>query len=257
MLSIRQANFDIAHRSRKWFNRCMGGRATERRSTRTQQVYAQLRDDILAGRLTPGSRLPFAELGARYDSSMSAIREGLQRLVEQGLVVSEPQLGFRVATLSIDDLQDLTTARCEIEGLALRYSIEHGDLAWEAGVVAAWHTLERTPLGAADADGVEALAREWTTAHSAFHTALIAGCPNRRILAAASALRDGAELYRHWSWRTAGVDRDVVAEHQAQVEAALARDADLAVRLLHEHLVTTTHLLVVANQRSPHEGEVT
>ena len=52
---------------------------------RTAEVYARLRSDILAGRLPPGSRLPFAELGARYESSMSAIREGLQRLVEQGI----------------------------------------------------------------------------------------------------------------------------------------------------------------------------
>ena len=137
----------------------MGGRVgADRATTRTEQVYGQLRADILAGALQPGARLPFAELSARYRSSTSAIREGLQRLVEQGLVTSEPQLGFRVVTLSIADLEDLTTARREIEGLALRYSIEHGDLAWEAGVVAAWHTLERTPLGSTAPDGREALA---------------------------------------------------------------------------------------------------
>jgi DNA-binding GntR family transcriptional regulator len=233
----------------------MGARGNgNRATTRTEQVYAQLRDDILAGRLTPGSRLPFADLSARYDSSTSAIREGLQRLVEQGLVISEPQLGFRVVTLSVDDLQDLTTARCEIEGLALRFSIEHGDLAWEASVVAAWHTLERTPVGATDHDGIESLTHSWTSAHSAFHAALIAGCPNRRILAAAAALRDAAELYRQWSWRTAGVERDVVAEHKGLVDAALERDSGRAVQLLHEHLATTTQLLVVANQRTSDAG---
>jgi DNA-binding GntR family transcriptional regulator len=213
-------------------------------------VYGQLRADILAGVLQPGARLPFAELSARYQSSTSAIREGLQRLVEQGLVTSEPQLGFRVVTLSIADLEDLTTARCEIEGLALRYSIEHGDLAWEAGVVAAWHTLERTPLGSTAADGHEALAHDWSSVHAAFHESLIAGCPNRRILATASSLRAAAELYRHWSWRADGVERDVVAEHQSLVDAVLQRDAGRAVELLHEHLTTTTRLLVVANQHA-------
>ena len=55
-----------------------------------------MRSDILSGRLTPGAKLPFAELAARYGGSTSVIREGLTRLVEQGLVQAEPQHGFRV-----------------------------------------------------------------------------------------------------------------------------------------------------------------
>ena len=105
-----------------------------------------MRSDILAGHLTPGAKLPFAELVARYGGSTSVIREGLTRLVEQGLVQAEPQHGFRVVPLSISDLDDLTTARCELEGLVLRLSIAAGDLEWESAIVAAHHTLERTPM---------------------------------------------------------------------------------------------------------------
>ncbi len=232
-------------------------RATTRATTRTEQVYEQLRADIMSGALLPGARLPFAELSARYASSTSAIREGLQRLVEQGLVTSEPQLGFRVVALSVSDLEDLTTARCEIEGLALRYSIEHGDLAWEAAVVAAWHTL--TGLRPSAVDGSTALTEEWSLAHRAFHDSLIAGCPNRRIHATALELRDAAELYRDWSWRAAaaesGIHRDTDAEHRALVDAVLQRDAGRAVALLHEHLTTTARLLVVANQRIALSGD--
>ncbi|MCU1359146.1 MAG: csiR 1 [Ilumatobacteraceae bacterium] len=212
-----------------------------RTATRTEQVYAQLRADILTGRLTPGARLPFAELSERYGGSMSAIREGLQRLVEQGIVVSEPQMGFRVVTLSVADLQDLTTARCEIEGLALRYAIASGDLGWESEIVASRYALERTPAGSAD--DAQALSDEWTEAHRRFHQALIAGCPNIRIRGVASALRDAAELYRHWSRHT-DHSRDTDAEHQGLVEAVLARDTERATRLLELHLRTTADLLI-------------
>src|SRR5258708_10228550 len=92
--------------------------------TRGEQVYAQLRADILSGRLPPGTRLRFADLTERYDSSTSVLREGLSRLAEQGLVQSEPQHGFHVTSLSLEDLDDLTTARCELEGLVLKMSIE-------------------------------------------------------------------------------------------------------------------------------------
>jgi DNA-binding GntR family transcriptional regulator len=212
-----------------------------RRATRTEQVYGQLRADILTGRLRPGARLPFAELAERYGGSMSAIREGLQRLVEQGLVVSEPQLGFRVVTLSAADLRDLTLARCDIEGLALRYAILHGDLAWESEIVAAMYALERTPL---DSHALQALSDDWTNAHQRLHQALIAACPNVRLRSIASTLRDAAELYRHWSKRAERSMRNIDEEHRGIVDAVLARNADLAVRLLEEHLWTTARLLI-------------
>jgi DNA-binding GntR family transcriptional regulator len=213
-----------------------------RGATRTEQVFGKLRADILNGHLQPGARLPFAELSERYGGSMSAIREGLQRLVEQGLVVSEPQIGFRVVSLSVEDLVDLTLARCEIEGLALRYAVTHGDLAWESEIVAALYALEHTPLDTTK----PFLLEEWVAAHQRFHEALIAACPNQRLRAIASTLRDAAELYRHWSRQAEGTTsvRDIGAEHRELVNAVLARDADEAVRLLEQHLRITAEVLM-------------
>jgi DNA-binding GntR family transcriptional regulator len=210
--------------------------------TRGEQVYTQLRTDILSGRVLPGTRLRFAELTDRYDCSTSVLREGLTRLTEQGLVQSEPQHGFRVTPLSHDDLEDLTTARCELEGLVLRISIEHGDIAWESELVAAHHALDRTAM---ETDSDPALmTEEWTVAHSRFHAALLAACPNQRLRTMALSLRDAAELYRRWS-RPIGHDqgRDVAGEHRALVDAALRGDAEEAVRLLEEHLRRTTRAL--------------
>lgn len=248
----------------------MGARAI----TRTEQVYGSMRADILSGRLEPGARLPFAELTERYGASMGALREALHRLAEQGLVTNEPQLGFRVQSLSVDDLRDLTTARCEIEGLALRYAIAHGDLAWESEIVAAFYALERTPMTAGDdttagvepsseaapaasgsgfvADDGGALAEEWTAAHARFHAALYAACPNQRIRATATALRDASELYRHWSAQSKN-PRDTNAEHKSLADAVLARDTERAVSLLEQHLRHTARLLIDrADQQGAH-----
>jgi DNA-binding GntR family transcriptional regulator len=210
--------------------------------TRGEQVYAQLRSDILSGRLLPGTRLRFADLTERYDCSTSVLREGLSRLAEQGLVQSEPQHGFHVTSLSQEDLEDLTGARCELEGLVLRLSIEHGGIAWESNLVAAHHALERTPM---ETEGDPVLmTEEWTLAHFKFHEALLAGCPNQRLLAMALSLRDAAELYRRWS-RPVGHDdeRDVAGEHRQLLVSALRGDAPEAVRLLEEHLRRTTRAL--------------
>jgi DNA-binding GntR family transcriptional regulator len=210
--------------------------------TRGEEVYVKLRADILSGRVLPGTKLRFADLTDRYDCSTSVVREGLTRLAEQGLVQSEPQHGFHVTPLSRDDLEDLTTARCEIEGLVLRMSIEHGDIAWESEIVAAQHALDRTVM---ESDGDPVLmSEEWTLAHSRFHQALLAACPNQRLRNMALSLRDAAELYRRWS-RPLGHDddRDVPGEHRALASAALRGDAAEAVRLLEAHLRRTTGAL--------------
>jgi DNA-binding GntR family transcriptional regulator len=210
--------------------------------TRSEQVYAQLRRDILAGRLLPGSKLRFADLTQRYGCSTSVVREGLSRLAEQGLVQSEPQHGFHVTPLSLDDLEDLTEARCALEGMVLRLSVERGDIAWESEVVAAHHALDRLSMAVA---GSPADVRDdWTTAHARFHSALLSACPNQRLRSLALTLRDAAELYRRWSRPIGGdIDRDVRGEHRALADAALRGDAEEAVRLLEEHLRRTTRAL--------------
>ncbi len=210
--------------------------------TRGEAVYQQMRDDIVKGVFRPGQKLPFAVLTDRYESSASVIREGLARLVEQGLAQSEPQQGYRVASVSVSDLRDLTLARQAVETQALRLSIEHGDLAWESSVVATIHALERTPVMT---DG-------WAELHRRFHEVLLEGVPSKRLIATALGMRDSAELYRRWSAHADdGGERDVDGEHRAIADATLARDPDRACALLSEHLQTTADLLV---QRGLAEG---
>lgn len=211
--------------------------------TRGEAVFAALRGDILAGRLTPGARLPFSELCARYDASTGVLREGLSRLVEQGLVRLEPQQGYRVAPLSEHDLAELTAARVRIETLVLADAIDEGDLAWESRLTALHHTLSRTPQ--VDQDDPARFSEAWTLAHADFHAAILSGCRNSRLRGLADGLRDSAELYRQWS-RPLGHDhaRDIPGEHRALLEAALARDTDTAVSVLTDHINHTTAVLL-------------
>ncbi len=207
-------------------------------------MFARLKADILSGDLPPGSKLAFASLGQRYAASVGVTREALSRLSELGLVVAEPQVGFRVPAVSAEDLSDLTLARCETEGSALEQSIEHGDLAWETRVVASHYALERTPVWR-DAPG-DAVSPAWETLHTEFHVALISACPSVRLINIAAALRDAAEIYRSWSH---GVTlntshRDFAEEHRAIKDAALSRKQVEASDLLKCHLRLTADLLL-------------
>lgn len=213
--------------------------------TRPNQIYDLMRMDILSGRLVPGERLPFAELSSRYQASAGVLREVLPRLVEQGLVTSEPQLGFRVITLSETDLLELTEARVLVETIVLQQAIEHGDVAWESRLVASHHTLTRTPSTSDDGR----INDEWLKTHAALHRVLLEGSPNRRLRTVAENLRSAAELYRCWSRPQAReAKRDIAGEHKRIVDAALARERERAVAELTEHIVRTTTLLLPGAQ---------
>ena len=218
--------------------------------TRADRIYRQLRSDILTGRLSPGQRLPFAELCQHYDVSIGVLREVLPRLTEQGLVSAEPQIGFRVMSVSEDDLVQLTEARVAIETLVLRQSIEHGDLGWESAILGAHHILARTPTRTAGGD----VNHGWLTAHAHYHEALLAASPNQRLFAIANRLRDEAELYRVWAQaRPQAEGRDFAREHQRILDATLARDTDRALDALSGHIEGTTQILL-AGRRAAEGG---
>jgi DNA-binding GntR family transcriptional regulator len=210
------------------------------KATRTGEVYEALRADILNTRIEPGSKLKIAQLSNRFGVSLSVVREALTRLGEQRLVVANPQRGFSVVGLSVSDLDDLTNVRTQIESMALRDSIAHGGVAWEAEVVAALHRLERTEIYADPAH----VNPDWLDLHRAYHHSLVAGGASTRLREIANTLRDNAELYRMWSRTWAhDVDRDLQAEHRGIMTAALSGDEEAAVAALSQHIARTTAAL--------------
>jgi DNA-binding GntR family transcriptional regulator len=214
--------------------------------TRTEQVYRRLKADILAGQIVPGAALPFARLKDDYGASMGVLREALMRLTAEGLTVNQPQFGFRVISLSIEDLTDLTATRCTIESMVLKDAVANGDLDWETRVLTAHHRMERTQKFE-NGDG-SPVTLAWAQAHQEFHEALLSGARSQRMQAIASNLRAAAEVYRQWSIPFEVVKRNVSAEHREIVDLALARRADEAAAALVRHLSSTRDLILKGTQ---------
>ncbi|MDQ0775802.1 DNA-binding GntR family transcriptional regulator [Streptomyces aurantiacus] len=215
-------------------------------TTRSERVYEEVRKEILHGTFPPGSRLRFVDLAARFTVSQSVVREALMRLAEQGLAVALPQQGFRVRPLDLADLNEITEARVEIESLVVRSAIARGDLQWESSVIAAHHTLARTPTMTKAGKTSE----EWADAHEVFHHTTLQGCGNGRLLSIATSLREAASLYRWWSGSMApDADRDVALEHRQILDAVVARDEINAACLIAQHIQRTTDALTNAVTR--------
>lgn len=210
--------------------------------TLSQVVYADVRSDILAGRYPPGARLSPRVVATKHQVSLSVVREALTRLTEQGLVVAQPQQGFAVVGLNLDDVRDLARVRVLVEGAAMRDAVTNADVEYEAQVVASHHRLSRTHFLV---DGTtQTVTEEWARAHQEFHRTLVSACTSPRLRDLAEGMRVTAELYRRWSGSFSSLtDRDGPAEHRSLTEAALDRDADRAARLATYHIERTTALL--------------
>lgn len=212
--------------------------------TRGGHVYEAIRAGILAGEFQPGQKLKPNDLKVQYGVSLSVVREALSRLAEQRLVQSQPNQGFQVVPLSEKGLRDLTDLRVMVECFALRRAVERGDVAWEAEIVAAHHTLTVTPPY--EDDDSSQISESWEQAHRRFHYTLIAGCDMPIVLELCSSLFDASQLYRRLAAPlTKGArEREVATEHAQIMEAALARDVEVCAARLELHFRATTKLLL-------------
>lgn len=221
--------------------------------TLAERATAALERDILSGALPPDSRLHVQALAARLGIGATPIREGLSRLAAQGLVRAIGQRGFRVASVSSEDLEDITRTRTLIEVEALRLAMVRGDDAWEAGIVAQLHRMRKYTARSAGAfrEGVAA----FDAVHKEFHTALIAACGSQRLLLLHGALYDQAYRYRRVMMSRFERPGALDDEHQELADLALARDTTRATEKLAHHLASTLAIVYAGAAVNPGTGE--
>lgn len=209
--------------------------------TLASSVYDQMRHDILSGELPPGEKLRVEYLRTRYGVGASPIREALNRLSVDGVVLRVDQKGFRVAKVSVSELDELIKTRCWLEEMAIRESIATGDDAWEEQLVLAFHRLSKAPRSA-DQE-TYAINPEWEVLHRAFHKSLIGACGSRWLTSYCGQLNDLADRYRQLAVRVAYPRRNELDEHQAIMDAAVNRNADRAVEVLMDHYRRTADII--------------
>lgn len=89
-------------------------------STLKRRTVELITDAILSGELTPGQRVNESHLARQLHVSRSPIREALQQLQEQSLIVNIPRRGMFVVTLGEDDIQKINSLRIVLEAETLR-----------------------------------------------------------------------------------------------------------------------------------------
>ena len=193
----------------------------------TQRAYLTLRKEIITGRIPPGERLKIDSLKVALDTGASPVREALSLLTSDQLVDRIDQRGFRVATTSRAQFQEILDLRCNLEVMALRDSLAKADPGWEDGLVLAHHHMNKADR--LDVDTFE-------ERHKNFHMALLTACASPILLRMCGQLYDLNVRYRYLAGQSKSyARRDVEAEHQAILDAAVNRDIEAASASLLDH----------------------
>jgi DNA-binding GntR family transcriptional regulator len=215
-----------------------------------ERAYRRIRADVILGRIQPGRKLGLDGMRRIYGASVSTLREALNRLASEGLIVAEGQRGFAVAPVSAEDFREVAALRLLIECHAIERSFAAGDLDWEGDVVGAHHrlaVLERRLLAGEDAD--TAL---WKRYDRAFHQALIGACGSAALLETYASAYDRYLRYQ----MVAVVFRGAVAaeEHAGLLDCALTRDVARARRLLAAHVEGCVAHVIATDALAPFAG---
>lgn len=205
-------------------------RGARRAVTRTEELRLQIADDIVRGRLAPGTALEEVDIAKRYGVSRTPVREALRDLAASGLVEARPHRSALVAQPSLDRLRGMFDVMAELEALC-------------AGLSAVNMTpTERAHLQAIHAELADLTRRGdqggYTVLNERFHTTLYAGAHNDYLSELTLATRARLQPFRRAQFRNLGRLALSYLEHDRVVSAILRGDKAEAAAAMRAHINT-------------------
>jgi DNA-binding GntR family transcriptional regulator len=203
------------------------GAKTSKR-TLAEVVTGLLRDRILDGEFPPGTQMNEVELAAYFEVSRGPLREAMQRLVQEGLLVSFPRRGIFVPTFTGEDLEDIFVARQAIEREALRRVTARGV---SAGLVADLEVIVarmKDAVGPANKNVLAAL-------DLAFHRRLVSAAGSTRLDRLYGLIANEMKLCFRMIVDTYPDRSDLWAKHEQLLHVIASGDRSAATTLLDHH----------------------
>ncbi len=144
----------------------------EQETTKADEIAFAIEEAIVSGEIGPGTVLRQEQLASRYAVSRTPIREALRRLSALGLLSFEANRGFRVRTLSRDEVYEAFLLRAELESLVTSVAAEKrtaADLAELDAAQKRFSRLTRALRAREPGEDRRSLTVEWMQANHGFH----------------------------------------------------------------------------------------
>lgn len=218
-----------------------------KKPTLGSMVAERLRELLIQGSYQPGEQLNEVELASRFGVSRGPVREGLQQLVHEGLLRSEPHRGVFVPKMDDDDVADIYRARDAIERAALKAVLE-GEHRVE--VTDRLEAIVQTMRRAAGA-------RRWAEVidqDMRFHTELVKGAGSSRLSRMYGLLLDETRACLTMTIDNPGRE-ELVSQHEKLLAVLRLGDEDAAMQELSHHFSDSVSSISQRTKVSPRAGQ--
>lgn len=209
-------------------------------------VYQHLRQAILEGELAPGNRLAEADLGKQLGVSRTPIREALQRLIQNGLLIAEANKGVKVRILSAIEAQETYIVREELDGLAAALAAQHYTPDDATALQNAFDQLKQAH---------QQDYRTQTQLDLAFHAQITHAAHNSTLSNLARDLEQRIALIKHQT-RTYNAHPNTETQHAALLKAILERNTQTARDMARQHVQTFAKLVMQELAPSDHSDHL-
>lgn len=216
--------------------------------TKKEVVIEVIREAILSGELEPGDRLLQLELAERFNVSPTPVREALQQLEAEGVLVRSPHKGVRVADVKLEDAREIYLIRSVLEALATRLAVPH----LEAGDVEQLQALQADIVNQIEQGQLMELRR----LNQEFHMLIYQSAHLPKLF---QLIRN---LWTQFPWDTLyvlpGRAKASAVEHQKLIDAIAAGDADLAAQRMQAHIdhgATALADYLTSTQHTDHQDD--
>lgn len=193
-----------------------------------QQLEDAVREDILAGGFSAGTRLVERDLCDRFEVSRSVVREALRQLESEGLLTHSPSGGMKIAVVGVQEAEHIYDVRKLLEPFAARQFIIHATGDSRAAAATAVREME----AAIEMNDTTTAIRK----KNAFYQIMLSGCGNPVLEQTLRGLQNRIQLLRGASMSVPGRLQNTAREIRAIADALEARDADAAANACFEHL---------------------
>lgn len=203
----------------------------EKTKNKKQQVYEQLRCQILSCELEPGFPIHEAHFAGEYGVSKTPVREAIRQLEREGLVSSVPGRGSIVSFISSGDIREVFEIREMIE---CETAVKAAMLDDKTELIKRREELYLVKEKL-DEDTVEI---GWDFCDD-IHMQIMSAVKNKRLLQMYSEVLDSiSRIRKNYGNKISGSRRDfIIDEHILLLDAIIDGDEELAQQRVRDHLI--------------------
>jgi len=203
----------------------------------TERIYHRLRREIITGRIPSRTRLVESTLAEEMQVSRTPVREALQKLTLEGLLLAMPRAGYMVAELSDEDIQDLFETRMDIEKIAGRRALEH---IGESELDALSANLERM-----DRMLQSGMLQNLAEIDQEFHDIIYRASRSKTLYRICLNLSDHTLKFRIALSMPPGLARKTRDHHRNIYQALRQKDAHQLEKAIHNHLAEASDQIII------------